>query len=69
MKSFEYSGVLFHGVTERAKHQIKNKKVDLVELSLHLWLPLVQPVISLVLKGISRIGVKRAGRGYMDKSF
>ena len=30
---------------------------------------LVQPVISLVLKGISGRGVRRAGREYMDKNF
>ena len=30
---------------------------------------LVQPVISSIVKGISRRGVRRAGRGYMDKNF
>ena len=30
---------------------------------------LVQPVISSVLKGRSGRGVRRAGRGYMDKDF
>ena len=30
---------------------------------------LVQPVISSVIKGISRRGVRRAGRGYMNKNF
>ena len=30
---------------------------------------LVQPVISLVVLGISGKGFRRAGRGYMDKKF
>ena len=30
---------------------------------------LVQPVISLVVKGVSGNGVRRAGKGYMDKNF
>ena len=30
---------------------------------------LVQPVIFSVVKGISRRGVRRAGRGYVDKNF
>ena len=30
---------------------------------------LAQPVISSVVKGISGKGVKRAGRGYIDKNF
>ena len=29
----------------------------------------VQPVISSVVKGINERGVKRTGRGYMDKNF
>ena len=34
-----------------------------------LPISLVQPVISSVVKGISRWGVRRAGRGYMNKKF
>ena len=30
---------------------------------------IVQPVISSVVKGISRREVRRAGKGYMDKTF
>ena len=30
---------------------------------------LVQPVISLVVRGISRRGIRRAGRGYMNDNF
>ena len=30
---------------------------------------LVQPVVSLVVKGIARRGAGRAGRGYIDKKF
>ena len=34
-----------------------------------LAISLVQQLISSVVKGISRRGVRRAGRGYMDKNF
>ena len=36
MKLLEDSGVLIDGVTETAKHEIKNKKVDFLEFCLHL---------------------------------
>ena len=32
LKSLEDSGVLIDGVTETVKHEIKNKKADLLEL-------------------------------------
>ena len=32
LKSLEDSGVLIDGVTEAVKHEIKNKKVDFLEL-------------------------------------
>ena len=35
----------------------------------HLAASVVQPIISLEIKGISGRGVRRAGRGYMDRVF
>ena len=48
----------------------KHMKTDLLELCCHHQpLHYVSPVISSVVKGISRRGVKRAGRGYIGKKF
>ena len=74
IKSLEDSGVLLDGVTETVKHDIKNKKADFLDLlTSDLLTPsaasLVEPVISSVVKGISGRGVRRAGRGYVDKKF
>ena len=49
-------GVLIGGVTKTVKDEIKKHS-------------LVQPVISSVVKSMSGRGVKRAERGYMNKSF
>ena len=71
IKSFEGSGVLVDGVTETVKHEIKKKQDSrfLIASLAHLAASLVQPVISSLVKGISRRGVRTAGRGYMDKNF
>ena len=70
MKSLEYSGVLIDGVTETVKHEIKIQESRFLPALLPpLVAPLVQPVISWVVKNIRRRGVRRAGRGYMDKNF
>ena len=70
IKSLEDSGVLIDGVTETVKHEIKKQKGGFLgALLAPLAALLVQPVISSVVKGISRTGIKRAGRGYMDKNF
>ena len=70
IKSLENSGILIDGVTETAKHEIKNKKVDFLKLCLaSLAALLLQPVISSVVKDVSGGGVSRGGRGYMDKKF
>ena len=67
IKSLQDSGVLIDGVTETVKHEIKNQEDEFFWALLpHLAL-LVQPVISLVVKCISGIGVRSAGRGYIDK--
>ena len=70
LKSLEDSAVLIDGVTETLKHQIKKQEGGfLAALLAPLSASLVQPVISSVVKGISRKGVRRARRGYMVESF
>ena len=60
----------FDGVTETVKDEIKTQEwAFLVALLAPLAAPLVQPVISSVVKGISGRGIRRAGRGYMNKKF
>ena len=64
------SGVLIDGITETVKHEIKNQEGRFLgALLAPLTASLVQPIISSVVKGISRRGVKREGRGYMNKYF
>ena len=46
--------------------KVKNKKVELGTLSAPLAATVVQPVICLVVKGITVRGVMRAGREYYD---
>ena len=68
--SLEDSGVLIDGVTEKVKHEIKKQEGRFLgALLAPLAASLVQPVIYSVVKGISGRGVRRAGRGYMDKKF
>ena len=68
--SLENSGVLIDGVTEKVKHEIKKQEGRFLgALLAPLAASLVQPVIYSVVKGISGRGVRRAGRGYMDKKF
>ena len=70
MKSLENSGVLIDGVTEIVKHQIKKEEGRFLgALLVPLAVSLVPPVISSVVKSISERGVRRAGRGYMNKIF
>ena len=70
IKSLEDSGVLIDGVTETVKHERKKQEGGFVgALLVPLAASLVQPVISSVVKGISGRGVRRAGKGYIDKSF
>ena len=68
-KSLEDLGVLIDGVTETVKHEIKKRKGGFLgTLLTPLATSLVQSVTYSVLKGISGRGVRRAGRGYMDKN-
>ena len=70
VKSLEDCSVLIHGGTEIVKHWIKKQEGRFLRALLEpLVASLVQPVISLVIKGISGRGVRRAGRGYMDTIF
>ena len=70
VKSSEVSGVLIDGVTETVKHVVKKQEGGFLgALLAPLAASLVQPVISSVVKGISRRGISRAGRGYMDENF
>ena len=70
IKSLEDSGVLIDGVTETVKHETKKHKGEFLgALLTPLATSLVQPVISSAVKGVSGRGVRRAGRGYMNKTF
>ena len=63
-KSPEDSGELIDGFTERIKDELKKQKGGFLGVLLApLASSLVQPVISLVVKRISRRGVRKAGRG------
>ena len=68
IKSFKDSGVLIIIVTETVKHEIKKQEGGFLSALLApLVTSLVQPVICSVVKGISGRGVRKAGRGYMNK--
>ena len=70
IKSLEDSGVLIDGVTETVKHETKKQEGGFLGALLEtLAASLVQPVISSVVNGISGRRVRRAGKGYMSKSF
>ena len=70
IKSLEDSSVLIDRVTETVKHEIKKQEGGFLgALLAPLALSLVQLVLSSVLKGIRRRGVRRAERGYMFKNF
>ena len=70
IKSLEDSSVLIDRVTETVKHKIKKQEGEFLgALLAPLALSLVQLVLSSVLKGIRRRGVRRAERGYMFKNF
>ena len=70
IKTLKDSGVLIDGVTETVKHKIKEQENGFLRALLApLAASLVQTVISSSVKGISGIGVRRSGRGYMDEKF
>ena len=67
IKSLEDLGVLIDGGTETVKHEIQKRRRN--SLLVPLTASLVQPVIFSVVKSINGRGVRRAGRGYIDKFF
>ena len=71
IKSLEDLCILIDRVTKTVKHEIKKKQEGrfLGALLAPLATSLVQPVISLVVKGISGRGVRRAGSRYINKIF
>ena len=70
IKSLEESGILTNEVIETVKHDIKTQEDGFLGVLLASSAALlVQPVISSIMKGISRRGVRRAGRGYINKNF
>ena len=70
IKSFEDSILLIDGITERVKHEIRKQEDRfLPTLLAPLGASLVQPVVSSVIKGMSRTVVRRSGRRYIDKDF
>ena len=70
IKSLQDSVLLINGVTETVKHEIKTHEGNFFGiLSTPVDASLVQPVISSVVKGISRRGVRKARRGFMNTNF
>ena len=69
IKSLEHSNVLIDDITETVKHKIKKEGEFLPALLTSLIALLVQPVIYSVVDEFSAREVRRAGSGYMDKSF
>ena len=67
IKSFEDLGLLIDGVTEKVKHELKKQEGGFLgALLAPSAASIVQPLISSVVKGISGIGVRGAGRGYIN---
>ena len=70
IKLLEDLNVLIDGITETVKHDIRKQEGGfLPALLAPLAASLVQPVISSVVKGNRRRGIRRVGRGYIDKNF
>ena len=69
-KLLEDSGVLNDGITETVKDEIKKQEGEFLgTLLATLATSLVQLVTDPAAKGISGRGVRRAGRGYINKIF
>ena len=70
IKSLEDFGVLFDRITETEKHGIRKQEGRFLGgLLAPLAASIEQPVVSSVVKGINWRGVRRAGRGYINKKF
>ena len=69
IKSLKVSNVLINGITEIVKNEIEKAEGRYIPTLLApLAASLVQPMISLVIKGISERGIRRAEKLYMDKN-
>ena len=70
IKSLQNSNVLLDGINETVKCKTK-KQVGgfLSDLLIPLTASLVQSLNYSVVKGISPRGIRKKGRGYMNKSF
>ena len=69
-KSLEDSNVLIYGIAKIVKHEIKKQQGGFLPVLLvPLAASLAHPLTSSVVKGVSGRGVRRAGRGYIDKLF
>ena len=66
IKSFKDSSVLINGITDPVKHEIKKQEDGCIGA---LAASIMQPVISSLVKGISREEIRIAEGGYMDKNF
>ena len=69
IRSLEDLGVLIDGVTETVKHEIKKQVGFFGAVLAALVASLVRPMIFSKLKGVFGRGVRRAGKGYMNKKF
>ena len=59
-----------NGITGAVKDEMQKQEGGFLgALLAPLAASIVQPVVSSVVKGISRREVRRAGKGYMDKTF
>ena len=70
VKPLEDLGVLTDVITEAVKHETKKNQNgrSLAALLAPLATSVVQPVISLMVKGITRRGVMRAGKEYYNNT-
>ena len=68
-KSLEDSGVSIDGLTETVKHKKTQESRFLGALLVPLAASLLQPVISLLVKGMSRRGVRKVERDIWMKTF
>ena len=70
IKPLEDSSILIDGVTETVKDETKKQEDGFLGALLASFAnSLVQPVISSVVKEVSGRGVRRAGKGFINKHF
>ena len=70
IKSIQDSNLLLDGINETVKHKAKKQEGGFLSaLLIPLTASLVQSPNYSVVKGISRRGIRKEGRGYMNKNF